>query len=532
MRPTGSPTWRALTALLCAIAASASAQSDVSSSPPAPVATGSKPIGEYWAARLRYGLAYRTGAQQDSGPGLTYQGITPNDLSLLAWAWFGYAGLHLQAQREGFALFDTSTTPATTVTNGGLLRFAVQAAGRLPIGPLRFEPYVGYAFHQLPTFRGGEGKGSTLDPAFGAANRHSVLLAARLLLDVGIIAIEARGELPIKLAGNAPGADTMVSNGFAVGGGVRVNVATAGKLHIGALLDAQYVADNLAGKDASGGYLVASQQRIIRAGLGLDLQWKDVFVVPKTGGVIVRVVDVDTGAPLPGADVSITVAGEERPVSPDAQGALAARDLKPGAFTVRASAEGYLPFESAGSVTAGSDTPIEIKLKKEPPKVGTLRVIVTELDTKKPLANVTVTAGDVAAKTDENGVTKFEGLEPGPVSITLQLEGYKKGEEAGSVVAAKTSDVAVALVPEKKRVPAQINGLVRSTKGGTPIPADLEIPQAKIKTKADAKGAFTFRLEGGTYTVKISAPGYITQSKDVTVKDGDQAIFNVDLYPK
>jgi hypothetical protein len=73
---------------------------------------------------------------------------------------------------------------------------------------------------------------------------------------------------------------------------------------------------------------------------------------------------------------------------------------------------------------------------------------------------------------------------------------------------------------------------VRSTKGGTPIPADLELPQAKIKTKADAKGQFSFRVDGGTYTVKISAPGYITQTKDVTVKDGDQAIFNVDLYPK
>jgi hypothetical protein len=32
--------------------------------------------------------------------------------------------------------------------------------------------------------------------------------------------------------------------------------------------------------------------------------------------------------------------------------------------------------------------------------------------------------------------------------------------------------------------------------------------------------------------VKISAPGYLAQTKDVTVKDGDQAIFNVDLHPK
>jgi hypothetical protein len=28
----------------------------------------------------------------------------------------------------------------------------------------------------------------------------------------------------------------------------------------------------------------------------------------------------------------------------------------------------------------------------------------------------------------------------------------------------------------------------------------------------------------------ISAPGFITQTKTVTVKDGDQAIYNVDLH--
>jgi hypothetical protein len=39
------------------------------------------------------------------------------------------------------------------------------------------------------------------------------------------------------------------------------------------------------------------------------------------------------------------------------------------------------------------------------------------------------------------------------------------------------------------------------------------------------------RVPGGTYSVIISAKGFITQQKSVTVKDGDQAIFNVDLFP-
>lgn len=529
MRPNISMVRRALIALVLVGSMGAFAQAEVAGNQPPPPSTSSRPVGEAWAARLRYGIAYRSGGQQDLGPGLSYSGVTPNDLSLQGWVWFSYFGIHAGLQREAFGLFDAAPS---AVTSGGLIRFAGQVAGRFPIGPLRLEPYAGYGLAQLPTFRGGAGDVTSLTPQFAAATRHAVLLAARLLLELGPVQIEGRAELPIALSTSVPGAVSTASNGFAAGGGVRVQAFNVGNLHVGALVDAMYVADNLVGKDSAQSEVVASQQRVVRAGVGLDLQWKDVVVVSKLGGVVVRVVDVDTNVPLPGAEVSITSEGEERPMSPDAAGALAARELKPGPFTLRASAEGYLPFESAGSVVSGTDTPIELKLKKEPPKVGGLTIAVKELDTNKPLANATVTLNDQSSKSDANGMVKVENLKPGPVAIAVSLEGYQKAEEAASVAAGKTSAVAIALVPEKKRVPATITGLVRSTKGGTAIAADLEIPQAKIKTKANDKGSFSFRVEGGTYTVKISAPGYLTQTKDVTVKDGDSAIFNVELYPK
>ena len=37
---------------------------------------------------------------------------------------------------------------------------------------------------------------------------------------------------------------------------------------------------------------------------------------------------------------------------------------------------------------------------------------------------------------------------------------------------------------------------------------------------------------GRSQTVKVSAKGYITQTKTVTVRDGDQTIFNLDLFPR
>jgi uncharacterized membrane protein len=90
----------------------------------------------------------------------------------------------------------------------------------------------------------------------------------------------------------------------------------------------------------------------------------------------------------------------------------------------------------------------------------------------------------------------------------------------------------VTLVPEKKRVPATVSGQVRSARGGKPVVAQLEIRELKQTIAADEGGAFSVQIPGGKYTVRISATGFVTQTKTVTVRDGDQAIFNVDLAPK
>jgi hypothetical protein len=519
--------WRALLGLSLVAATGALAQAEVSGSAPS-AAAPSKAAGELWELRIRYGIAYRNGAQTDNvGPGLSYQGWTENDLAFQGWLWlpvFDYIGAHVSFQREGFSLNDMSTS--TLVTQGGVLRFAGQLAGRIPIGPLRIEPYVGYGFAQIPAF------GNSASPSFAPATRHAILFAARALVDVGPVEIEARGELPLALATSSSAGSQAASQGWAAGGGVRVQIFNVDKLHFGAMLDAQYVSDAVAAGDTHPLAALAANQQVVRAGLSIDVQWKEPPRTITTGGVMVTVLDVDTGAPIPNASVTVNINGQDRVLSPDANGALAARELPPGSFTLKAAAGGYLPFESAGSVSVGVDTPLELKMKKEPPKVGALTITVKELDTNKPLPNVEIVLGDVTATTDANGVAKVPNVKPGPIALTFSLAGYQKGEEAASVVAGKTSEVNVTLVPEKKRVPATIKGLVRSTKGGQPISADLELPQAKLKTKANEKGEFTFRVEGGTYTVKITAPGYVSQTKEVTVKDGDQAIFNVDLYPR
>src|SRR5687767_8208737 len=93
-------------------------------------------VGEVGFARARYGVALRSGGQVDAGPGLTYRGMTPNDLAL--WGGFfpggGYFGGQLSIQREGFALFDDANA---RVTGGALLRASAGPSARLAFGALK-----------------------------------------------------------------------------------------------------------------------------------------------------------------------------------------------------------------------------------------------------------------------------------------------------------------------------------------------------------------------------------------------------------
>ena len=118
-----------------------------------------------------------------------------------------------------------------------------------------------------------------------------------------------------------------------------------------------------------------------------------------------------------------------------------------------------------------------------------------------------------------------------PVEILADKEGFRHAQEVAQVVAGQRSPMSVELVRAERKQPATVKGIVRSTTGVT-LSASLEIPEAKVKAKVDAQGAFNVPLpHGGTYRVIIAAPGYITQSKTVTVKEGDEVIFNVDLHP-
>ena len=516
---------RALTALVVSALVGgwptgALAQDAAVSDSAAPTPVSKKRAEELFELRLRYGVAYRRGAQTDpTGPGLSFDGLTPNDPGLEGWVWplfDGLLGFSAGVSREGFALFDRTTN--ARVTGGGLFRAHGAATARFRLGPVRLEPVVGYSLIQVADFADSNA------PTFRAGTRHGLLLAARGLVDLGPVTIEGRFSYPVPLAANDGAGARATSTGFQAGGGVRVALFRTGTALWGLMIDASYSTDQIVST------IDASQQHI-RGGLSLDLQWKEEEkAAQRLAALKMNVVFDADGAPAPKARVAVQGA----PTSPslDETGAGRLDDLSPGSVTVRATLDGYDDAEASAVLSAGTETSVVLRLKKQAPKVGSLIVTVIDKATGAALAGTTVIINGASATTDSKGMARFADLAPGAVTVELSAPGFTAKTEAATILAGLEATVNTALVSAKRRDPATVSGFVRSARGGAPVKANLLIPQANIKAKADDSGSFVFRLEGGTYTVTISAKGFTTQTKQVTVKDGDQAIFNVDLQPK
>ncbi|HYO70801.1 MAG TPA: carboxypeptidase regulatory-like domain-containing protein [Archangium sp.] len=465
------------------------------------------------SVRLRYGVALREGAQE-AGPAVSYSGMTPNDVALGLTAFGeGWLGAWASVQREGFSL----SLGSESVTGGALVRASVGPAARVFLGPVSAELSAGYGFAQLPVFSSSAGQVRLVPTA-----RHAALVGARVLVPLPWrLRAELRGELPVAIGS--------VSNGFAAGGALLVPVLRRGEWGGALVLDYQYVRDALT--TADGG---VSRQSISRVGVAFELSLRgaEVDARPETGELVLTVVDADTGLPLPEARVVLTAGGvEQAPRVAGVDGRLTDVVLPPGEVLARVSAGGYLPAEERVTVTAGGRAELVVRARPEP-RVGALRVTVVEARGGMPLPGAAVTVGSRELLTDAKGQARVEGLEPGPLEVKVSAEGFRTAQEAVVIAVGTETELPVSLVSGRQGALATLSGQVRSVRKGKPLQALLVIPEAKIRRRTDARGTFQVQLKQGRYRLVFSAPGHVPQTKVVTVRDGEQAIFNVDLFPK
>jgi hypothetical protein len=479
--------------------------------------------------RLRYGVAMRSGEQVDTGPGLTYSGLTPNDLEL--WAlYYGlgreWLGAQVRLQREGFTL----NRESDRVTGGSLLRLSLGAVARRPLGPVVGELGLGYGFSQLPAF----GASSTQAPVFQRGGRHAALLGGRVRFPIfQQVTGEVRAELPLAFAASMPAVEGASSSGFGAGAAVLVPVRQMGRWAGSVVVDYQFVHDSL---KADGG--VRSGQTLQRVGLALELSWLDPAMAAmrsreRPGSLALQVLDAETKTPLSGAQVTFVVKGAARaPRTADEKGQVVELEVEPGEVVAQISAEGYEPVEGRATVTSGERATLEVQSRKAPPPLGSLKITIVDKRNNQPLVDAQVVVGDKELRTNEAGQVSVGDLAAGPVLVKISAPEFQSVEEAAVVIGGRESEMSVPLAPAKKLGYATISGTVRSTRQGLPLVATLVIPSARVRTRTDEQGIFSVKLKPGTYRITISAKGHLTQNKSVTVRDGEQAIFNVDLFPR
>lgn len=260
------------------------------------------------------------------------------------------------------------------------------------------------------------------------------------------------------------------------------------------------------------------------------------------GTIRIKVVDVTTNQPIPGALVELMRNNVvQKNALTEADGSVAINVAEDLSYNVRVSAQGY--YKAVIRDVRVSPTLYEISLQRKQGEGGAIVVKVLDEKTNKPLQNIKVTLRDRATRvpletkaTGADGIAKFFGLKPGTY--------YATAEKAGVMISA-TRDidlsenemeiVEIRLTIPKGTIVVRVKGeFDEPVKDATVIAYDL-VTKKRIgeeRTTADGIAQFSIPLDTTPYFVvkkegllpTITLPAKPTKGIDVNV--------DVSMYPE
>lgn len=153
-----------------------------------------------------------------------------------------------------------------------------------------------------------------------------------------------------------------------------------------------------------------------------------------------------------------------------------------------------------------------------------------------PLAQVTlsVTSGDFQQQVESatDGSFRFTAVPVGDLDVRASTVDY---EPAAVGVHVDEDAVEVRIPPIQLEIQAargaQVEGVIRAFDGTVP-PATVTLEPGSRTCSTDADGRFALDVGPGMYRVTVSAPGYESQTRSVTVQKQGVVIVNVDLRAK
>lgn len=168
----------------------------------------------------------------------------------------------------------------------------------------------------------------------------------------------------------------------------------------------------------------------------------------------------------------------------------------------------------------------------EAAKTTRVEGVVLDAATNRPLQGAVINvAGAPSAATDATG--KFQTVELTDLTqakLTVLKDGYKTAEQSVPLTMGKPSRAELALQPDVKAAAFDI--FVTSAK--KPIKAAVVVKgptETSYQQETTAQGATQVQAQAGTYTVSVTADGFLSQTRDVQIAQASTMALTFDLVP-
>lgn len=149
---------------------------------------------------------------------------------------------------------------------------------------------------------------------------------------------------------------------------------------------------------------------------------------PTTGELRGTVIDNATGAPVPGAVISLTPnpAGTIPAATTDDAGVFSLTGIPAGSYTATISAPGYGVRNSTGAIVAGVVSDMGTLAISLLPTSTTVTGIITDVSTGNPVpgAEVSVSGTNLSVKTDSAGMYAIQGIDALEFIVTVSAAGF------------------------------------------------------------------------------------------------------------
>lgn len=167
------------------------------------------------------------------------------------------------------------------------------------------------------------------------------------------------------------------------------------------------------------------------------------------------------------------------------------------------------------------------------PTTGKIAGVVLDARTRKPLAGVMVAPLGLppVASEPESGRFLTHELPSGLVKLLVKKDGYRDIAAELVLEPGKVANVELAL--EALKPAARFALAVTGQKKPVAATAMFEGPAPqKIDTRPEDGAPVAVNVEPGRYTVNVSAPGYLAQTREVQLTEGAEMALSFDLAPE